>query len=91
MLSGSGPTFHSLVRGISMTPSMMACATCTPLGPNSRPSDCPSARRANLPVANDAHPTEPLSAAVAPVKISVGGCGRCVDLRRRGSVAWEKR
>ena len=56
-----------------MTPSMMAWLTCTPRGPNSRASDCASARMANLPVAKDAHCALPFMAAVAEVKISVGG------------------
>ena len=66
-------TFHSLVRGISITPSMTACATCTPRGPNSRARLCARARRANFPVAKEAQFAEPLSAAVAEVKIRVGG------------------
>lgn len=83
-------TFHSLVLGISMIPSMIAWVTCTPLGPNSLDKLCVSERNANFPVEKADVIAEPFIAAVAPVKMSVGGYLRSVDLRRRGSVAWAK-
>jgi hypothetical protein len=46
---------------------------------------------ANLPVEKDAHCAEPFIAAVAEVKIRVGGYSRFVALRRRGRTAREKR
>jgi len=46
---------------------------------------------ANLPVANDAQYAEPFTAAVADVKIKVGGYSRSVALKRRGRTAREKR
>lgn len=75
-----------------MMPSMMACATWMPLGPNSRVRDCTSARVANLLTAKDEKLADALSEAVAPVKISVGGCLGCLDAawRRRGRMACEK-
>lgn len=94
----SGSIFASLanpyacVRGMSMTPSMTACATCTPWGPNSRARDCERARRACFMVAKAAKRAEPFTEAVAPVKIREGGCGDVlVAERRRGRVACEKR
>jgi hypothetical protein len=87
----SGPISfsHSFVRGISMTPSMMAWLTCTPCGPNSRANDWLRALNAHLPVANDAMSAFAFTEAVAPVKMSDGGyCDFCsTPLRRRGSVA----
>ncbi len=77
-----------------MTPSITACATWTPLGPNSRARDWARARKANLPVAKEEHRAEPLREAVAPVKMRVGGWVRGEvegGLRRRGRVDWEKR
>jgi len=56
-----------------MTPSITACATWTPLGPNSRARDWARARKANLPVAKEEQRAEPLREAVAPVKMRVGG------------------
>jgi len=44
-----------------------------PLGPNSLANDCANALMANLPVANDAQLADPFMAAVAEVKIKVGG------------------
>ena len=86
---------HLLVLGISITPSMMACATCTPRGPNSLPKLCDSARNAVLPVANEDVSAEPRIDAVAPVKMSVGGylgAGVAVTVERRsGSAARENR
>ena len=41
-------------------------------------------------VAKEAKSAEPLTEAVAPVKMRLGGCCSPVDLRRRGRVAWEK-
>lgn len=55
-----------------MMPSTMACATCTPLGENSRASDCDSARTLNFPAAKAALDGPPFSEAVAPVKIRLG-------------------
>lgn len=62
-----------------MIPSMIVCETWMPCGPNSRASDCASARKANLPEANAAKLAEPFRLAVAPVKIKVGGY--CDDSR----------
>lgn len=68
-----------------MSPSMTACATWTPLGPNSRAKDWLSARRANLPAAKEEKLAEALRDAVAPVRIRVGGCGEVdVASSRRG-------
>ena len=64
-----------LLLGMSMTPSTTAWATWTPRGPNSRASDCASARRANIPAANPPNCADPRTDAVAPVAISVGGWG----------------
>ena len=87
----SSPKSHSLVRGMSITPSMTACATCTPCGPNSLARDWAIARRANFVVAKAAKRAEPLTDAVAPVNIRDGGCGEVlVDDWRRGRMAWEK-
>ena len=91
IFASGASNFHSLVLSISITPSITAWATCTPRGPNSLARLCVSARRANLPVAKADVKADPFSAAVAPVKMRVGGCGRLVDWRRRGRVAWEKR
>ena len=55
-----------------MTPSIIACATCTPFGPNSRASDWAKALIANLPVAKEEQNAEPLMAAVADVKMRRG-------------------
>lgn len=71
--ASSCPRSHDLVRGISMTPSMTACDTWTPCGPNSRARDCARARSANLAEAKEAKFADPLRLAVAPVKIRVGG------------------
>lgn len=48
------------------------------------------ARRANFIVANEAKRALPLTEAVAPVKIRVGGYSLLVEERRRGRTAWEK-
>ena len=85
-----GPKFQSFVLGISITPSMTACATCTPFGPISRARLCAIARRANFIVAKAAKLAEPFTEAVAPVKISVGGWDWSVELRSKGRAAWEK-
>ena len=69
---------------------MMACATCTPLGPNSLANDWASALMANLPVANDEHKADPFMAAVADVKMRVGGYSPDVPSRSRGSAACAK-
>lgn len=74
-LESSGPGSRPLSRpqGVSMPPSIMASATWTPLGANSRASDWVSARWANLPAAKEPKRAEPRMEAVAPVTISVGG------------------
>jgi hypothetical protein len=90
----SGPIFvnNSLVLGILITPSMIACATCTPWGPNSFARLWLSALSAHLPVENELSCALDLTEAVAPVKISEGGYWGLLStpLRRRGRVAWEK-
>lgn len=60
---------------------------------NSLARDCARARKANLPDAKEDIIAEPLSEAVAPVKIRVGGyCGLVsIALSRSGRVALEKR
>jgi hypothetical protein len=74
-----------------MIPSIIACATCTPLGPNSRAKLCPTARNANLPEANEAQFAPPLRDAVAPVRRREGGWGElATEARRRGIVIWAK-
>lgn len=83
--------FHLFVRGMSITPSTITWETCTPLGPNSLASDCASALRANLPVANAEKVAEPLMLAVAPVKINVGGYSSPIAFNRRGKTACAKR
>jgi hypothetical protein len=45
---------------------------------------------ANLPVAKEEHNAEPLIAAVADVKMSVGGYSPEVASRRSGRQAWAK-
>lgn len=86
---------YPLVRGISITPSIIACATCTPLGPNSFARLCVSALNAVLPVAKEEVKAAPRTEAVAPVKTRVGGClgaGEAATVERSsGSVAREKR
>lgn len=83
---------YSASRGMSMPPSMMACATWTPRGPNSLASDCVIALAANLPAAKLANFALPLMEAVAPVTIRDGGCGdESTDSRSKGSVLWAKR
>lgn len=91
--SGAPPlTGQSWVLGISITPSIIACATCTPLGPNSLARLCPVALRANFPLANEDIVADPLKDAVAPVIINEGGWGEVsTDSSRSGSVAWAKR
>ena len=71
--SGGASFNHSFVRGMSMTPSMTACATCTPRGANSFAMDVDSARSANLAEAKELINAFALTEAVAPVKINVGG------------------
>ena len=74
-----------------MPPSIMACATWTPLGPNSRARLWPNARAANLPAAKEPQRAEPLMDAVAPVISREGGCGELeTEERSRGSAFWEK-
>lgn len=85
------PKSHSFVLGISMTPSITACAICTPFGPNSLARLCAIALRANFIVAKAAKFAEPFTEAVAPVKMRLGGWGEVlVEARRRGRVAWAK-
>lgn len=67
--SRSGAAARS--RGVSIWPSMMMCATWMPRGPNSRASDCASARRPNLPTARQENRALPRSDAVAPVNSRV--------------------
>jgi hypothetical protein len=90
IFASGASNFQSLVLSMSMTPSIIAWATCTPLGPNSRVSDWAKALIANLPVANEEHSAEPLIPAVADVKISVGGYSPEVALSRSGRQAWAK-
>lgn len=91
--SGSPPlTGQSCVLGISITPSIIACATWTPLGPNSLARLCPVALSANFPLANEAEVADPRREAVAPVRIKEGGWGEdSTESRRSGSVACAKR
>ena len=90
IFASGASNFQSLVLSISITPSIMACDTCTPLGPNSRANDCAKALIANLPVANEEQRAEPFMAAVADVKISVGGYSPEVASRRSGRQALAK-
>ncbi|KAL9619963.1 MAG: hypothetical protein Q9160_005432 [Pyrenula sp. 1 TL-2023] len=74
MIEVSVMTDHNPTGGGSiLTPSTITWLTCTPLGPNSRASDWASAFKANFPDAKDEKFADPLTDAVAPVKISVGG------------------
>ena len=82
MLSGSLLLPHALVTGVSMSPSIMACATWTPWGPNSRASDWLTARNANLPAEKEENRAEALRDAVAPETIKDGGCGEFGAARR---------
>lgn len=66
-------TSHPFVRGMSITPSTITWATCTPFGPNSRARLWPSARAANLPAAKVLKVDEPRIEAVAPVMSREGG------------------
>lgn len=82
------PISQSLVPGTSMIPSMTACATWIPSGPNSLARDWAMARTANFMLAKAAKRAEPLTEAVAPVKINDGGWGVVlVDDCRSGSTA----
>lgn len=82
---------YSAKRGMSIPPSMMACATWTPRGPNSLASDCVMALAANLPAAKLVNFALPLIEAVAPVTIRDGGCGdESTDSRSKGRVFWAK-
>ena len=95
ILASGGISFsHSFVLGMSITPSMMACATCTPLGANSFAILVDSARIANLDDAKLDISAFALMEAVAPVKINVGGCFEPVSsacLRSSGITCCEKR
>ena len=95
IFASSPSSFHSFVLGISITPSIIACATCTPLGPNSLAKLCASALIANFPVAKLEHKALPFTEAVAPVKINVGGYSGAgeeePEARRRGRAAREKK
>ncbi len=62
-----------------------------PCGPNSLARLCDNDLRANLPVEKAAVWAEPFMAAVAPVKMSVGGYFESAEFRSRGSTACEKR
>jgi len=92
IFASGASNFHSFVLGISITPSMMAWTTCTPFGPNSRAKDCDRALMANLPVAKLENNAPPLRAAVAEVKINVGGLlGEAFSVSSRsGRTALEK-
>lgn len=74
---------------------MIACATCTPCGPNSLPKLCESARSAFFPVAKEDVKADPRIEAVAPVKRRVGGylgAGEALTVeRRRGRTERENR
>lgn len=63
-----------------------------PLGPNSLANDCAKALKANFPFANAAEFAEPLRAAVADVKIRVGGYSGepLTASRSKGKTACEK-
>lgn len=76
---------------MSITPSMMAWLTWMPFGPNSLASDCASALIANLPVAKDEQSAEPFIAAVAEVKMRVGGYSASVFFSKSGRTACENR
>lgn len=94
LASGGMSLSHSFVLGMSITPSMIAWATCTPWGANSRAMDWDRARMAYLAVEKEAMRALDLTEAVAPVKIKVGGylveASEAV-FRRRGRVDCEKR
>ena len=96
ILASGASNFHSFACGVSIGPSITACETCTPCGPNSRARLCAIARVAHLPDAKVAKFAEPRTDAVAPVKTSVGGCApgdaaSGTAARSRGRAAWEKR
>ena len=57
----------SRILGVLIWPSMIACATCIPCGPNSRANDCDRALMPNFPTASAAKRAEPRKEAVAPV------------------------
>jgi hypothetical protein len=57
-----------------MRPSITACATCTPCGPNSRARDWLRARSANFPAEKAENWAEAFKDAVAPDTINDGGC-----------------
>lgn len=88
-------TCQSLVRGISMIPSMILWATWTPCGPNSLAKLWLKARAAHFPAAKEPNCADPFMDAVAPVKISVGGwlSPEAVPLyaNSRGSTWWANR
>ena len=86
----SAPRLFSL--GMSMIPSIMACATWTPCGPNSRDRDCASPRKANFPAAKEPNVADPLTDAVAPVISRDGGCGEeATESRRSGKTFCENK
>lgn len=77
-----------------MIPSMIACATWMPFGANSLAIDVDNARNANLELAKDDMSALAFTDAVAPVKMSVGGCFALLSspcLSRSGSEDCEKR
>lgn len=83
--------FNTHVRGIRITPSIMACATCTPCGPNSSASDSARARSECFDTLKGCIHALALTPAVAPVNMRVGTRPSPVALRRRGSVSLAKR
>lgn len=92
--SGGMSLSHSFVLGISITPSMIACATWTPWGANSLAALWDRALNAYFPVEKDDILALLLTDAVAPVKMRVGGYFDEVSLAclsSSGIVAWEKR
>lgn len=90
IFASGASNFQSLVLSMSIIPSIMAWATCTPFGPNSRANDWAKALMANLPVAKEEHSAEPLIAAVAEVKMRVGGYSAEVALSSSGRQACAK-
>ncbi|KAM3558154.1 hypothetical protein ARSEF4850_004743 [Beauveria asiatica] len=78
--------FSIQVSGMRITPSMMACATCTPWGANSSARARTRARSECLDTAKGCSQALALTAAVAPVYNSVGTTAPPVALSRSGSV-----
>ena len=95
ILPSGGESFnHSFVLGMSITPSMMAWATCTPLGANSLATLWAKARIAYFAVLKLDMRALDFTEAVAPVKMRVGGYlaeGSSACWRSRGRVCCEKK